>query len=307
MVTSLATAVWVKMSLTFEEAVTNLQVMFPALDTGVIAAVLESNGGHMEHTVTQLLELDAGAAAGAPQPAKGKADGSGPGPAAPSKPPARTAPSSARAPVMHAPAASAAAASSSDASGARRWRNPLPDDFLRVPAVGAAHTSSSSNQVMQDQLLAQMLENELFLEELRNNPEFAGYLFEEADPDSRVRHRAHGAGAGRQAATGPTWQERLASMGGGMKRKFNSLALRFKRNTGGGARSSSTGGGDPSQYRSLLGDGDDDDAGDAVIESAAHRRGRATSTDDGMALAVATRTPSGAEGRAASGEAKKLE
>jgi hypothetical protein len=54
----------------------------------------------------------------------------------------------------------------------------LPQDFLRIPGY---HTSSSSNnntitannQMDQDEALARMLQDELFSQELANNPEFA--------------------------------------------------------------------------------------------------------------------------------------
>lgn len=46
----------------------------------------------------------------------------------------------------------------------------LPPDFLRIPGADVTTTSSSMDS---DEALARMLQDELFAQELRNNPEFA--------------------------------------------------------------------------------------------------------------------------------------
>lgn len=50
----------------------------------------------------------------------------------------------------------------------------LPSDFLRVPGSAANGSSSSSGTAMdEDEKLARMLQDELFIEELARNPQFA--------------------------------------------------------------------------------------------------------------------------------------
>lgn len=49
----------------------------------------------------------------------------------------------------------------------------LPPDFLRIPGMPIPTTSANAGTTDQDEALARMLQDELFAQELRNNPEFA--------------------------------------------------------------------------------------------------------------------------------------
>lgn len=284
------------MSISFETAVGQLQSMFPAVDTEVIITVLESNGGHMQHTVSQLLEIDVPSDAVAPSPA--------PPPVTQQQPRASSgttvtsAVDLATGRSIPQPASQRSSSTQgrarSNRGGAgqrsrhmpRKWRHPLPDDFLRVPGADRPPiTSTSNDQLTNDLLLAQMMEDELFLEELRQNPDFAAYLEAEEEffhrrdrtssTDSTGRRgssgtrrrrqrsvaeaRGGGGGGGSQGRpSGSSWASKISSMGDEMKRKFNAFAMKFRR------RGGQETGQDPMQYRSLLvdgdgGDGDDDD------------------------------------------------
>ena len=61
----------------------------------------------------------------------------------------------------------------SDTKVARKWRNPLPDDFLILPN---GHEKLTSQQEYQDAMLAQMLQNELFMEQLKSHPDYMAYV-----------------------------------------------------------------------------------------------------------------------------------
>jgi hypothetical protein len=92
------------------------------------------------------------------------------------------------------------------AAGTRGRGTPiaLPPDFLRIPgrmypAASSSSSSSSSSRAaaaatsdMTDEQLARMLQDELFQEELRNNPEFS-HLAGRRNP--RAHHPSWGAGA----------------------------------------------------------------------------------------------------------------
>jgi hypothetical protein len=91
------------------------------------------------------------------------------------------------------------------AAGTRGRGTPiaLPPDFLRIPgrmypAASSSSSSSSSRAAaaatsdMTDEQLARMLQDELFQEELRNNPEFS-HLAGRRNP--RAHHPSWGAGA----------------------------------------------------------------------------------------------------------------
>uniref|UniRef100_A0A7S1G3A3 CUE domain-containing protein n=1 Tax=Bicosoecida sp. CB-2014 TaxID=1486930 RepID=A0A7S1G3A3_9STRA len=305
--------------MTFDEAVSNLQMMFEGIDRELISALLTANGGHMERTVEQLLELDStagGAPPAPPAPARRDAapraealldfgadadvDAAAVSAAAPPAPPVLRAASSsgshvdpeaaaavtaalgpeAAAAAMAAeeslyypdggisdaaPAAAAPSRASSSSGGrraagsgdggGRRWRHPLPDDFLRVPGRGGDGDGTPSGQMVGDEMVAQMFADELFVQQLMSHPEFADYLDDEVyetdefgavvpgrggDVAARQRRRRPTgeqrprAGSEARRTTGESFASKLSEMGNDVKRKFNTLMLRFGRNTGGG-------------------------------------------------------------------------
>lgn len=361
--------------ISFDEAVVNLQGMFDRIDKELIVAMLEANGGHMERTVEQLLEIDSttaatpAVAAPGPTPTATRAseadtadlidvDGTGALSAGPPPPPpavmshesstgshvdpdaaaavaAALGPDAAAAAMAaeesiyygdiatdedvaraaaagsrgrSAPAATAAPPGMSaraSASGAgSRWRHPLPDDFLQIPGRGggggAPGTPSGTGGMLEDQLVAQMMADELFLAELQQNPDFAAYLEAEQDylGSMGADERPSGTGAGgrprsasearRQAGGG--FAEKLSTLGDDVKRKFNSLVLRFGKKQGG------TGGRGPG-YATLDGDADDSGEGTSLLASASdglelRDRGTAGAGRSGGSLEMVEGTPS---------------
>jgi len=114
----------------------------------------------------------------------------------------------------------------------------LPSDFLRIPGrnypldnIAAPSSSSSSggtannNELvnsngMTDEQLARMLQDELFQEELRNNPEF-----------SHLAHGRYASGGGasnrgrqHQQQQGPDFFEKLSELGDVAKNRFQAFA-----------------------------------------------------------------------------------
>jgi hypothetical protein len=131
----------------------------------------------------------------------------------------------------------------------------LPDDFLRIP--------SDNGNISSDEALARMLQDKLFADEIRNNPEFA--------------HLAQGRGRGNgfpgtqrnrvnQQNEGPNIMEALGSMGENAKKRLQEMAIKVKNNINNidnGTARRSTGpfgnGGKASERRGLLDIGEDDD------------------------------------------------
>ena len=115
---------------------------------------------------------------------------------------------------------------------------------------------------MEDAALAEMLSNEIFMEQLRADPEFAAYLNHEA---AYFNGRHGDAGAGGVPADKKTVKERLSTMGTGMKRRFANLASKFRRggSKGPGSRGiggSASGAEGSGMYSALLGDDDGPEA-----------------------------------------------
>lgn len=130
----------------------------------------------------------------------------------------------------------------------------LPPDFLRIPGMEDTYVSS-------DEALARMLQDKLFAEEIKNNPEFA--------------HLARGGGMRRSGIGGvgsngaakrnnaePQVLKALSEMGEQAKKRFQDLALKFKQkldqqNNPSGTTYGSRAG--ASERRGLLDIHDDDD------------------------------------------------
>jgi len=135
----------------------------------------------------------------------------------------------------------------------------LPPDFLRIPGSGANNMSS-------DEALARMLQDKLFAEEIKNNPEFAHLA-----RGGGGAARAHGAGRpGQQRAnhnSEPPMLKALQGMGEQAKKRFQDLAAKVKqkveqqKNNHNNAAFASTGatGGGAAERRGLLDIHEDDD------------------------------------------------
>jgi hypothetical protein len=169
-------------TVSYESAMANLKSMFSSVDSEVIAMILQSNAGHMERTVEHLLAMTSGAPAAAnnqqtqpqfypiaqpvnqsrksaQQPQEHKQNSFNPNPLLNQPQPQRS-------------------ASSIKASDL------LPEEFLRPnswfikkygsnASVGAAtnnsNNSRSSSQIDQDAILAQMLQDQEFVQEIQQN------------------------------------------------------------------------------------------------------------------------------------------
>lgn len=244
------------MTITYEEALSTLSSMFSTYTSQQLDAVLRHHGGHMEHTVETLLSHT-----GTPDDLiakikRGEVPSGGPSATTPSAidadeelarqlaregreqtasagrfvPPGqrRMMASNARAPTH--PVSSGGGASGalpSAASQVKKGRGTpttLPNDFLRIPGRKYPQQSEtgSAGGGMTDEQLARMLQDELFQEELRNNPEFSHLA-------GRRQHQMTGrstyAGAGESA--GVDWEQigtKLADLGDAAKRRFQAFA-----------------------------------------------------------------------------------
>jgi hypothetical protein len=233
--------------MSYEEAVTNLQAMFTRIEPEVIGAVLESSGFQLELAIEQLLTLDPAGDGAVSDAGPGGRSGS---PVRdlddPDRPPRTTFNSE------------AVVGSLDGALPTTVWRHTLPDDFLAVPgssAPGGAVTSTSQEQMVEDAALAEMLSNEMFMEQLRSDPEFAAYLGQEA----AYLDGLHGDDPRAEAGDKKSMKERLSTMGTGMKRRFANLASKFRRNDKGASRTPRGIGSSAApqgEYQSLLGGGD---------------------------------------------------
>lgn len=131
----------------------------------------------------------------------------------------------------------------------------LPEDFLRIPGrkyPNAATGASPSGGVpvaggagMTDEQLARMLQDELFQEELRNNPEFshlAGRRNPRADASRQQQTARSNAWGGGGAGGGNEFFENLTKMGDTAKRRFQELAATWGDNGNRGGGSGGSGG-----------------------------------------------------------------
>lgn len=136
----------------------------------------------------------------------------------------------------------------------------LPDDFLRIPG-------QETNAMEDDGALARMLQDKLFSEELRNNPEFAhlargslrgaggGPVVSGAAASNRDYP---GMGRGQnQQHQGPNLIDALSGMGENAKKRLQDLASRFKSNNNRNTGGSGGGNGGVGERRGLL-DGDEE-------------------------------------------------
>ena len=166
--------------------------------------------------------------------------------------------------------------SSSNTPSVPKWKNGrgtptnLPDDFLRIP--GNSHNISS------DEALARMLQDKLFAEEIKRNPEFAhlaqGRGFPNRSYPGMNRNR-------NQQNEGPNIMEALGSMGENAKKRLQELAEKVKTNinnidNSNGRRNVGPFGntGRAAERRGLLdiGEEDDDDEQEISFMSSAQRK-----------------------------------
>jgi hypothetical protein len=262
------------MSISYEEALSTLQSMFGEPWTrDTLDSVLRHHQGHMENTVDQILrygERDPQALVDALQA------GIDPEASAVTQDEAlaRQLAEEGRSTSRSKPSGSGAA------SGAKKGRGTptaLPSDFLRIPSGKASTTPIASatpatSQMDSDEALARMLQDELFTEELAQNPDFAhlarGRPNTSGGQPSRSNPRpasARQSEATRRAAGGdqPNIMNQISILGDNAKRRLQTLAAQFnnaneKRQNNAQGTQSNTANVAAGERRGLLDDDHDD-------------------------------------------------
>eukprot|EP00547_Thalassionema_nitzschioides_P010080 CAMPEP_0194227784 /NCGR_PEP_ID=MMETSP0156-20130528/43035_1 /TAXON_ID=33649 /ORGANISM="Thalassionema nitzschioides, Strain L26-B" /LENGTH=278 /DNA_ID=CAMNT_0038960277 /DNA_START=66 /DNA_END=902 /DNA_ORIENTATION=- len=219
------------MSITYEEALETLENMFASpWSRETLDAVLRHHKGHMENTVesilqhgnnspeelvkqlkegskTESIDLDQQLARQLAQEEKAR-----------SKVPPKSAPKQNE------------IKKSEPKKKTRGTPADLPEDFLRIPGFGGRGGQMEGAAMDQDEALARMLQDELFSQELANNPEFAHLARQrgaQGTRDSRVRDSAphHASAAG--FSEPPKIMEKISEMGQETKKKLQLLAAQW--------------------------------------------------------------------------------
>lgn len=221
------------MSISYEEALSTLQAMFGEPWTREsLDLVLRHFQGHMENTVESIL----GHGDKDPQLLLDHLKNGGKDATALDEELARQLSSQvdsrpSRSSTSSGATNSSSAAPSSSSNNQRQLRGTpttLPDDFLRV--------KTPSSTMDADEALARMLQDELFSEELRRNPDFAHLAGAGRRPQQQqqaVNRNSFTARGGPQQPMPPlpNIMEKLSEMGTSAKFKLTQMAEQFKQNT----------------------------------------------------------------------------
>lgn len=258
------------MSITYEEALSTLTAMFGSPWTQeTLDAVLRHFNGHMENTVDAILghgegqpqdlitKLQSGTGVGGGGTAPGGGSDGGEHVdldeeiarqlAADDKKRTGTRSGPGRGNRASGGARVAPAPTQPNKAKGRGTPTELPPTFLRIPG------HSAKSQESQDEALARMLQDELFTQELANNPEFAhlarggrgragtgsGRGFNYGAGSSRTNYQYPGRVGGQQHS-GPNIIDKLSEMGENAKRRLALLAAQWN---AGGANAGGSGGG----------------------------------------------------------------
>jgi len=148
----------------------------------------------------------------------------------------------------------------------RGRRVALPDDFLRVEGLPTDLSASGTvRQMSDDEQLALMLQNEMFLRQLEADPVLSSlsrYGFVNSPESGRQRTEGEDSSI----------QKQLTEMGEGVRKRFNDFVQKFKRTSNQAAE-----GGDAQSSAPLIGGNDSDNEGEFV--STRRRNNGATSED----------------------------
>ena len=192
--------------------------------------------------------------------------------------------------VMHDTAAPLRAGDAAPTGGRRGKPVALPDDFLRLPGYrslggGGGGATVAGNGEMTDAQLAMLLQNEMFLRELQQDPEMMDAMgYAPRRPGGPTRQYAP-AGQPRSAVSSSSstsssgssssaWKA-MSSMGDGMRRKLNEMAAKFN------APSASSGYASVESSTSPLTGGDEDEADDEESRAETLSRRSRPSTNGG--------------------------
>lgn len=247
------------MSISYEEALSTLQAMFgDPWSRDSLDSVLRHYKGHMENTVESILAHQGQD----PQVLLNNLKNGGTNATNLDEELARQLSSQVEAEASTTPTPASTPSSSSNLRGTPTT---LPDDFLRV------NTTTSQATLNSDEALARMLQDALFSEELRRNPDFAhlagGRRPSNSNPQGQQRqpqavNRASFTARGHQPVPMPNIMEKLSEMGTSARFKLQAMADQFKQNTNrmtGGAGA----GGDESPRTEMRGLLDRDDSHEA--------------------------------------------
>ncbi|KAG6612681.1 uncharacterized protein IUM83_03222 [Phytophthora cinnamomi] len=231
------------MAQSFRDELAALRGMFPSWDVELLEELLEAHQGDVESTVDSLLAMDATSGAAeehASQP-----------PPAPSQAQAQAAP---RSPARR--QRSPMASPSASPTGQLRGRVKLPDDFLRLPAD---EFGGLSEQEERDAILARMLQDQFFRDEVLSSEEFSSHFHDRSARQSQA-YPPEKTAAEIASETYAAMSEKFTSMSEAMKGKMHEMYMRFQmRNDAPAAR-------DPKSQRPLMEDdsesSDDEDLND---------------------------------------------
>lgn len=229
------------MSITYEEALSTLTSMFGSpWSEEDLDAVLRHHQGHMENTVEDVL----GHGDGAPKDLLEKLKNTKTGPdqleqdaqlaqqlamdqegRSGTRNQVGSTNSNSRLSTSNSGTMDQSGSSSSPTVKGKGTHTVLPDDFLRIPGM-----KGSQSSVTDDAALARMLQDKLFAEEVRNNPEFA-HLAGAGGGGGRGRPNRAFPGnqrGGNGQQQGPRVMEALSGMGENAKKRFREIAVKFK-------------------------------------------------------------------------------
>ncbi|POM59470.1 hypothetical protein PHPALM_31802 [Phytophthora palmivora] len=205
----------------FRDDLAALRGMFPSWDVELLEELLEAHQGDMESTVDSLLAMDA-------MPGASEDSIPPPAPRSPSRRP--------RSPT----------APSSSPSGQPRSRVKLPDDFLRLPMDDVR---GLSEQEERDAILARMLQDQFFRDEVLSSEEFSSHFHD--NRSTRQTYPPEKSAAEIASETYAAMSEKFTSMSEVMKNKMHDMYMRFQmRNDAPASR-------DPKSHRPLMNDDSD--------------------------------------------------
>lgn len=224
------------MALSYDEGMSVLRAMFPDWDAQVLAELLEANEGHLENTIDMVLTMEppqssaASAATPSSASAHARSDSDSDYPVAVASP----APSYRKTP----PPSPQRKASSSARGSQRMSRVTLPEDFLRLPADPSYGHHELSEQEQRDAVLAEMLQNEIFRQELLASEEFATHfhsdgpraMHDRPSLQTRTSTTAYPEKSASEIAseTFNAMSVKFASMSEVMKKKASEMYMRFQ-------------------------------------------------------------------------------
>ncbi|DBA04643.1 TPA: hypothetical protein N0F65_012226 [Lagenidium giganteum] len=257
------------MAVSYEDGMAALKSMFPSWEPQALADLLEANQGHLENTIDMALSMEP------------------PAPAAPAPAPARSTPRSPPPPPAPAqgftlsPTArnSNHQRTSAPASSARRPRVMLPDDFLRLPGDEPWDGRELSEQEARDAILAEMLQDEIFRQQLFEEREFQEYFGHRPyvpQPGMALQQSTNEKSATEVASeTLAAVSDKISEMSEVMKKRMHAMYLRFQ------TRSDAPKNRDYKSYRSLMQEdhSDDEDEDSAAHPDMRHRVARSSSRD----------------------------